>query len=308
MNLQWMTGILKKIFKLPPIPTLLISIPSFILVIYVLSNDMENRVISYVAYTLSAYAMVITVMGMAGIVRLIRQGIENHPFVRKALNIPLFEKYLKEAEFRTETSLYQGAFINLLYVALKFGSGIYYHSIWFGSLAVYYFLLAVMRFSLLHYVRSRKDDRVSEWKRYRFCGIVLLFMNQALAAIVVIVIKQNKGFEYAGFLIYAMALYAFYAVITSVINVVKFRKHGSPILSAAKVINLMAALVSMLSLETAMLAQFGGDDVMFRQIMTSATGTGVCVIVLGMAVFMIAKSTKMINNINQDEMAGGNVL
>ena len=85
MNLQWMTGILKKIFKLPPIPTLLISIPSFILVIYVLSNDMENRVISYVAYTLSAYAMVITVMGMAGIVRLIRQGIENHPFVRKAL-------------------------------------------------------------------------------------------------------------------------------------------------------------------------------------------------------------------------------
>ncbi len=215
---------------------------------------------------------------------------------------------MKEAEFRTETSLYQGAFINLLYVALKFGSGIYYHSIWFGSLAVYYFLLAVMRFSLLHYVRSRKDDRVSEWKRYRFCGMVLLFMNQALAAIVVIVIKQNKGFEYAGFLIYAMALYAFYAVITSVINVVKFRKHGSPILSAAKVINLMAALVSMLSLETAMLAQFGGDDVMFRQIMTSATGTGVCVIVLGMAVFIIAKSTKIINNINQDKMAGGNDL
>ncbi len=49
------------------------------------------------------------------------------------------------------------------------------------------------------------------------------------------------------------------AVITSVINVVKFRKYGSPIMSAAKVINLTAALVSMLSLETAMLAQLGGD-------------------------------------------------
>ena len=107
-------------------------------------------------------------------------------------------------------------------------------------------------------------------------------------------------------MIYAMALYAFYAVITSVINVVKFRKYGSPVMSAAKIINLTAALVSMLSLETAMLAQFGEDDVMFRQIMTSATGTGACVIVLGMAVFMIAKSTKVINNINQDEMAGGN--
>lgn len=300
MNLQRMMDILKKIFKLPPIPTILISIPSFVLVVYVLANDMKNTVISYAAYMLSAYAMVITITGMAGIVRLLRQGIENHPIVKKVLSIPLFEKYLKEVEFRTETSLYQGLFINLLYVVLKFCSGIYYRSIWFGSLAVYYLLLAVMRFSLLHYVRSRKRNNVSELKRYRFCGIVLLFMNQALVAIMVIVIKQNKGFEYAGFLIYAMAFYAFYAVITSIINVVKFRKYGSPVMSAAKVISLTAALVSMLSLETAMLAQFGGDDVMFRQIMTSATGAGVCVIVLGMAVFMIVKSTKLLKNISKE--------
>lgn len=298
MNLQKMIAILKKIFQLPPIPAIMISVPSFVLVIYVLANNMENTAISYVAYTLSAYAMVVTITGVAEVIRLIRNGIENHPFVKKALGIPLFDKYLKEAAFRTETSLYLGLFINLLYVALKLGSGIYYRSIWFGSLAVYYFLLAVMRFSLLHHVRSRRDDGISQWKRYRFCGIVLLFMNQALAAIVVIVVKQNKGFEYAGSLIYAMALYAFYAVITSVINVVKFRKYGSPVLSAAKVINLTAALVSMLSLETAMLAQFGEDDVMFRQIMTSATGAGVCFIVLGMAVFMIAKSTKVIKNRN----------
>ena len=308
MNLQRMIDILKKIFKLPPIPTILISIPSFALVIYVLTNDMENEAISYAAYTLSAYALIITITGMEGIVRLIRQKIENHPLTKKVISIPIFEKYLKEVKFRTETSLYQGLFINLLYVALKFGSGIYYRSIWFASLAVYYLLLAVMRFSLLHYVRSRQDDRVSEWRRYRFCGIVLLFMNQALTAIVVIVVEQNKGFEYAGFLIYAMALYAFYAVITSVVNVIKFRKYGSPIMSAAKAINLTAAVVSMLSLETAMLAQFGEDDVKFRQIMTSATGAGVCVIVLGMAVFMIAKSTKILKRINQDEKTGGSIL
>jgi len=162
-------------------------------------------------------------------------------------------------------------------------------------------LLAVMRFSLVHYVRSRKGGRISELKRYRFCGILLLFMNQALAAIVVIVVNQNKGFEYSGVLIYAMALYAFYAVITSAVNVVRFRKYGSPILSAAKVIKLTAALVSMLSLETAMLAQFGGDDVVFRQIMTSATGAGICGIVLGMAVFMIVRSTRALKNIRKKQ-------
>lgn len=58
-------------------------------------------------------------------------------------------------------------------------------------------------------------------------------------------------------------------------------------------IKLAAALVSMLSLETAMLAQFGaGEDPAFRQIMTGATGGCVCLIVLGMAVCMICFSTK----------------
>lgn len=68
----------------------------------------------------------------------------------------------------------------------------------------------------------------------------------------------------------------------------KTRRYKSPILSAAKVINLVAAMVSILSLETAMLAQFGGDDdPLFRQVMTGATGGAVCTIVIGMAVYMI---------------------
>lgn len=299
MNLQRVWNVLKKIGKLSPIPTLLISIPSFILVIYVLTNDIKNKGISYIAYTLSAYALIITITGIIGIVQWIRQEIKNHPLVEKVLDIPLFKKYLKEVAFRTETSLYQGLFINLLYVIIKFGSGIYYDSAWFIALAVYYFLLAVMRFSLLHHVRKRKENRISELKRYRFCGIILLFMNQALAVIVFIVVKQNKGFEYSGVLIYAMAVYAFYAVITSVINVIKFKKYGSPVMSAAKIINLTAALVSMLSLETAMLAQFDENGATFRQTMTSATGTGVCIIVLGMAIFMIAKSTTLLRNIEK---------
>ena len=40
-----------------------------------------------------------------------------------------------------------------------------------------------------------------------------------------------------------MAMYAFYNIITPVMNVVKYRKYRSPVMSAAKVINLAAALV-----------------------------------------------------------------
>lgn len=294
MNAQRFRNMFKRIFKLPPGPTVGIAVPSYALVIYVFANGIEGTAFSYAAYLLSAYAMILTVTGLPDIVRAGKRWIAEHPLVRLLLRVPVFEKYVREVSFRTEIALYQGLFVNLLYVALKLGSGIYYRSIWFGSLVIYYFLLAVMRFSLIHHVRSRKDDKISELKRYRFCGIVLLLMNEALAAIVIIVVRQNKGFEYSGYLIFAMALYAFYAVIKSAVNVVKYKKYESPVMSAAKAIDLTAALVSMLSLETAMLARFGEDDAVFRRLMTSATGAGVCVIVLGTALFMIAKSTKLL--------------
>lgn len=302
MDMDWIKKILKKIFCLPPVPTLLISVPAYGLVIYALTGKNVEPIIVYTAYFLSAYALIITVTGITGIVRLVRQGIDRHPLVRKALDIPLVSRYLREDMFRAKTGLYQGFFINLLYAGIKMFSGILYRSVWFITLAVYYILLAVMRASLLHYVRKSEKDKISEWKRYRLCGIILLFMNIALAGIVILVIYQNSGFEYPGMLIYVMAMYAFYATIMAVRNVVKFRKYGTPVISAAKVINLTAALVSMLSLETAMLTQFGAaDDPAFRQIMTASTGAGISVIVVGMAVFMIVRSTKQMKYIKQEK-------
>lgn len=291
--------IVRRLFLLPPIPTLLISIPSYGLVIYALVGENVNPVVIYVSYFLSAYALVITITGIVSAVRWARQGIGTHPFVRKVLDIPLVERYLKEDIFRAEAALYQGFFINFLYAGIKMFSGILYRSVWFVTLAVYYILLAAMRASLLHYVRSAGKDKASQWRQYRLCGMILLFMNTALSGIVILAVYQNSGFEYPGMLIYVMAMYAFYATITAVRNVVKFRRYGRPVLSAAKGINLTAAMVSMLSLETAMLTQFGAaEDPVFRRIMTASTGTGICVIVLGMAIFMIVRATRQLKQIS----------
>ena len=296
MKLQHRKKILRKLFFLPPVPPLLIAVPSYGLVIYALVGENVHPVVVYASYILSTYALIITVTGIAGSVRFVRQGIAKHPFVQKVLDIPVVGRYFHENIFRAEAALYRGFFINLLYAGIKMFSGIVYKSMWFATLAVYYVLLAVMRFLLLHHVRQVDElgqDKVSEWKRYRLCGMILLFMNFALSGIVVLVVRENSGFEYPGMLIYAMAAYAFYAVITAVYNVMKFRKYGSPVLSAAKVINLTAALVSMLSLETAMLTRFGAtDDEGFRLVMMACTGAGVCMIVLGMAVYMIVHATK----------------
>lgn len=305
MDRQKMLRILKKIFFLPPVPTVLIAIPSFALVFYVLTKETIIPAIEYLSYILSAYAMIITIIGAVDIVKWIRGGIDNHPFVQKMLSIPMVERYFSETAFRAEVSLYPSLMINLLYAGIKLFSGIYYQSVWFFTLAVYYILLAVMRFFLLHHVRKRgrkQENQILELKICRLCGIILLILDWALTGIIILVVRKNSGFCYPGVLIYAMALYSFYAVITAIINVVKFRRYGSPVISSAKVINLTAALVSMLSLETAMLTQFGAArDAAFRQRMSATTGACVSVLVLGMAVVMIARTTNQIHKLKNPE-------
>lgn len=288
--------VLKKIFFLPPLATVLISIPSFAFVFFVLGTGIDGAA-AYVSYGLSAYAMVITVTGFTRIVKAIRNGIGRHPLVKKLLAHPLGGRYLTDAAFRAEVSLYPSLFINMLYATVKMASGILYGSVWFVTLSAYYILLAVMRFLVLTSARRKHNgaDLAAEFRRYRLCGALLAFMNLALSGMVLFIIRQDGGYDYPGILIYVMAMYTFYAVITAVINLVKLRRHGSPVLSAAKAINLTAALVSVLSLETAMLGQFGeNDDYFFRMVMTASTGAAVCGFVLAMAVYMIVRATRQL--------------
>lgn len=290
---------LKRLFFLPPLLSVVIAVPAFAAVIYVLAKEISGP-LAYLSYFASAYALMILGLRVPGIVRSVRRWIECRPLTRKIQSIPLSRRYAEDVKFRTEVSLGIGFTINLLYIVMKMVSGIYYRSTWFVSLAVYYTLLAVMRFLLLCRQRcpQGKARQELELRRYRSCGIVLLFMNIALMGIVAFMVHQNRGYEYPGTLIYAMAAYSFYAVINAAINVIKFRRYESPMLSAAKAISLVAALVSILSLETAMLAQFGSeDDPLFRKAMTGATGGGVCAIVLAMALFMIAKASKQLKQI-----------
>ncbi len=292
--------ILKTIFCLPPLPTFLTALFGYGSVIAVAAFKVQNPVLQYVSYLASAYALVVTITGFTYIRRAVggvRKFVSDHPLMKKFRSTKVGEKFLTDARFRAGVSLYQGFFINLLYIIVKLVSGIVYRSAWFIALAVYYILLAVMRFLLVR--RLNTQDEAAELRRYRLCGIMLLFMNQALTGIVVFIVRQNQGFAYPGLLIYAMAAYSFYAVTIAIVNIVKTRRHKSPILSASKAINLVAAMVSILSLETAMLAQFGeNDDPMFRQVMTGATGGGVCTIVIGMAIYMIWRANK---NLKQKE-------
>lgn len=100
----------------------------------------------------------------------------------------------------------------------------------------------------------------------------------------------------------AVALYTFYTTIMAVVNLVRDRKSGSPVMAAARGVNLAAALVSMLSLETAMLTQFndGSKGALFRRAMIGSTGGAVCVLVTVMGLYMVIHVTRRIRKLRAD--------
>lgn len=270
----------------PGLAAVLISVPiaAAFLCYTFLSKD-ESSPIAYVSYALSAYSLTIVCAQIAKLPRdRFRAALHRNPHIHR---------YLTDIPFRTHVSLYLSLGINLLFAAMKLYYGVRYRSIWFGTLAVYYIFLAVMRFLLLRHL-SRTGigkDFASELRQYRLCGVILLLMNTALLGVVILVVVEKEGFSYKGYLIYVVAMYAFYSVISAARDVVKYRKYSSPVLSASKAIKLAAALVSMLSLETAMLAQFGAQSSeQFRLIMTGLTGCAICLLVLATAIVMLCRS------------------
>lgn len=286
VTMELFKNALQKILFPNKVIVILLVILSTALLTCIFAFDFKYNIVAYLSYIISAYT---TLVVCSAAYKNFKSGIA---FIKSKNKY--VERYLSDFSFRTHISLYTSFAINALYAIAKFISGFCYHSFWFGSIAVYYFCLAVMRLMLLRHAHRTAfgEDRLSEYKQYRICGAVLLLLNLALTGMVILVVVRNYTYTYPGTIIYAIGTYAFYNIITAIINVVKFRRQNSPILYAAKIINLASALVSVFALETAMLSQFGSENSpLFRRAMTSATGGLVCLIVLGTAVYMIIRAT-----------------
>ncbi len=201
------------------------------------------------------------------------------------------ERISGDEHLRTEISLYPSIAMNFLMALIQLASGITYNSLWFYSLAGYYFFLVLIRFLVLNCEVSTKDARdvIVEFRRYRLCGILLIPMNVLLAVIVFLIVIDDRGFSYNG-VVYTVGLGLMTLIFTcaAITNVIRYRKYNSPVLSAAKAISMIAAFVSILSLETALFAAFGEtDNEAARKIVTSISGTAVLLTTLSMSVYMI---------------------
>jgi len=273
------------------------SLPlAVMLMVIVYGFGCRHTAFAYISFAACAYSLIIVIAWCA--VRIKAQIIRLKNYLCKYEPI---DRYFSDIEFKTKVSLYLSAASNTFYAVTKLVTGVFYHSVWICTLAVYYIMLTMMRYFLLSKKKNKKvGNTLAGLKKYRICAVVILAMNAALTGMIILAIHHDEGFTYNSFLIYIIAVYDFYMIISAIKNLIQYRKYKSPVLSATKVISFATSLISMLSLEMAMMTQFGNPEKkLFKNTMLAATGGMISLIFVIMSVYMLVKSTKRIRKIQK---------
>lgn len=259
---------------------------AFAALAYVFLTGQNDSIPACLIYAASAYSLVIWLLPLPGLIQSAKAAV-----MRRLTGTAFGGRYAADPAFRGSVSLYQGMISSAFYAAFRVVVGVRYASVWFMSMAAYYLVLGMMRLSLI--LSSRRQNAAAELRSYRRTARQLFLLNIPMGAMIALMVLTDSGYSYPGYVIYVSAMYTFYTVIVSIVNLVRFRRLGSPLLSAAKALNFVAALMSLLGLQTAMISRFSTNGAHYRRMMNAITGGSVWLAVIFTAAYMLHRSRKM---------------
>lgn len=241
---------------LHPSKWVLIFVPplSFAALIFIFATQTTRSALAYMFYCIIGVFSYDMACSTSTADKKMKTAIMTSRIMRKVSRSKITGRYLNDLAFRGSVGIYQGVAVNVFYAVFRIFAGIRYALVWFISMAVYYLVLGCLQAYLI--ICYRRRDPELEHRCYHTTAWLLFLLNVPMGGMIVLMVRTNSGFSYPGYIIYLSALNTFYTMATSIQNLVKFRKLGSPILSAAKVLNFIATMMSVLGLQTAMISPF----------------------------------------------------
>ena len=278
----------KVLFGLPFSLTLLLGIACAAGLVWVFAKGMETQLAAYFLYPLSAYCLTALCVKLPAGIRGAKDWLSRHPKLTALL---------KDEELHFKLGLYFEQLLNFAYGIFKIVSGVILGSAWIGCDGIYNMAQALIQlFQILR--RKYAKTLVQQWKSYRFCGVLILLMHLTLTGIVFQMVNWNRAEEHGEILIITTALFAFYKVINSFVDIAKDRKHPHPVDSSIRMLNLAQAFFAIFSLQASMFHTFGtGED--WEHLMNLLTGCGVCLLIVSIGIYMIRRSNREIQKLQE---------
>ena len=257
---------------------------SLVGLILIFMNGLEAHPIAYLMYVISFYALVLVCVRIPGIVKWWKRKLHENKYT---------DMYLTDKDLRMRISMYRGLLITFIFAGFKIILGFVYDSSWFFAMAGYNVILSIMRFIL---VRQSQQKRLSEYEArkrglqsYRVCGWLVMVLNIAVSVIMFMVIVQKQEIRYNMIVTIGLAAFTFYCFTMAIINMVKYRDRKNPIYAAVKRIDMVKAIVSIFTLQVAMLTVFNGQgESLDSNLMNTLTGVAVTIAINTIGALMIA--------------------
>lgn len=252
--------------------------------VFIFMKGLEAHPIAYLMYAFSFYTLVVVCVRIPGIVKWVREKLHENKYT---------DMYLTDKDLRMRVSMYRGLLIAFIFATFKIILGFVYDSSWFFAMAGYNVILSFMRFILVSQSQKKGLSEYEARKRglqsYRICGWLMMVLNVAVSVIMFMVIVQKKTIQYNMIVTIGLAAFTFYCFTMAVINMIKYRDRKNPIYAAVKRIDMVKAIVSIFTLQVAMLTAFGGQGASVDpNLMNTLTGVAVTIAINTIGALMIA--------------------
>lgn len=278
----------KKLFCLPFLLVLLLSVLCAVGLIWVFVTGRETWVPAYFLYALSFWCLTALCVKQPATVRNVKLWFSRHPKLTALL---------KNEELHFKLGLYFEQFLNFAYGIFKIASGVILGSAWIGCDGIYNMAQALIQlFQILR--RKYAKTPVQQWKSYRFCGVLILLMHLTLTGIVFQMINWNRAEDQGQIQVIATAIFAFYKIINSFLDLAKDRKHIHPVDSSIRMLNLAQAFFVIFSLQASMFHTFGTGE-SWEHGMNILTGCAVCLSVVSIGIYMIRRGNREIKKLRE---------
>ena len=174
------------------------------------------------------------------------------------------ERWKSDYGFKTLVSAFASLLVTVLFALYNGFLGAYHASVWYAAISLYYFLLSVLRGSVILAERKNHFCAGQEGKRdraYMSASILLLTLNASMIGPITMMVRQQKPVRLTLIPAIAMATYTTYKIILASINFKRSRKSANSLVRLLRTISFIDALVSILTLQnTLVMVSAKGDS------------------------------------------------
>lgn len=209
-------------------------------------------------------------------------------------------RVFKDYVLRTFISSTLSLLVTVVFAGYNAFLGIFYGTAWNVGIAVYYALLVGLRAYILFsekrlHKQNLSDERKEEARKRLFFvwSIVLFLIDLALIAPITMMLMQKKEIRYSLIPAIATAAYTFYKIILATVNYIKSKRMRHLSVQILRNIKFVDALVSVLSLQYALVMEFGGGIQGDMLTLCATTSFAVWALLIAISVLSIVKVVKL---------------